>query len=172
MQRNAIFAFIALIGAAPVFAVDCHQYNEGRDFVARLSGTPEGQGLNGCFPTPDALKNELWARLRPLIEKPSETTNVLEVNTVAPGPCKPFPRDANGSPVHRCSYTVTTVSTSKQTGVRTTSTTNSYFGMVMTCGDALNTTWRGDLAMCMRYRDIRPVEMCAAKAPGGIRSTP
>ncbi|WP_377160794.1 hypothetical protein ACFJIX_13490 [Roseateles sp. UC29_93] len=166
-HRNALLASMALAGATPAFALDCHKFNDANDFVGRLTGRPEAQGLSACFSSPEALKSELWARLQPLIEEPIDYGDFVETSTVTPGGCSPYGFDGNGYPIHRCTYSVKTVNRAKLYDYQTTSTTNSYFGMVMNCGARLNSTWRPDLGMCMGYRDKRPVEMCTAKKPVG-----
>ena len=42
-HRNALLASMALAGATPAFALDCHKLNDTNDFVGRLTGRPEAQ---------------------------------------------------------------------------------------------------------------------------------
>ncbi|WP_067278638.1 RHS repeat domain-containing protein [Mitsuaria sp. 7] len=159
IQRNALFAFMALTGATPVFATDCHKLWNTFDFVSRSLRV--AGGLPGCYPTPEALKEALWAAVKPIIEKPLENSDYVETSTVSPGPCQPAGfHDVLPYPLHQCSYSILTKVFYKVSGNTTSSVTNKYFDMTMDCGAYLNSNWRADLNRCMRWLDERPANTC------------
>ncbi|MDH0868006.1 hypothetical protein N5D62_26205, partial [Mitsuaria sp. GD03876] len=165
IRPHAPLALLALVCGTSASAADCHKFFQGRDFVGRTAD--KAPTLSQCFPSADAVKDELWRQLKSVIEAPIDYGDMVEKSTVTPGGCAPFSQETDGSFTHRCTYTVQTVQRSKTTDYQYGFSTDSYFGVSMKCGAAMNTTWRSDLGLCMGYRDVPAAQTCQSTAERG-----
>ncbi len=151
---------LCLLAAHSSYAEDCHKLYNSYDFVHRAL-SPAG-GVPGCYPTADALKEALWAKVRPIIEAPIDYPESVETSVASPGRCFPSGfHDVLPYPIHKCTYTINTTLRDRRTGETTYSyVTDSYFDVLMDCGGYLNSNWRPELGLCMRFRDERPAPTC------------
>jgi len=150
---------LCLLAAHSSYAEDCHKLYNSYDFVNRALSS--AGGVPGCYPTADALKEALWAKVRPIIEAPSDYPEYVETSVASPGRCFPSGfHDVLPYPIHKCTYTINTTLRNKRNGETSSYVTNSYFDMSMDCGGYLNSDWRPELGLCMRFRDERPAPTC------------